>query len=101
MIQTSVTAPTMCVMLAFNRSNQLAVRKAGSKFGPAFVGADEAMALTRLGNAFAKQTEPVEFFRCEINGANYRVCFVQVDGDSSDSEIVFHSLDTLAGMGAA
>ncbi len=85
----------MCVMLAFNASNQLAVRKAGTKLGHAFVGADEDMALARLALNFKTHTAPAEYFSCPFNGSNYRVFFTQVTGEPADGEVEFHTLDQL------
>jgi 4-hydroxy-3-methylbut-2-en-1-yl diphosphate reductase len=91
-------APAQCVLLAFNASNQLAVRRAGTRTGHAFVGADEAMALARLDACFATHTPPAEFFTCEAGGPRYRVFFAQVDGTPADQEVEFRSLDQLDGM---
>ena len=100
MMTAPAPAPVLCVLLAFNASNQLAVRKAGTQYGHAFVGADEAMALARLKTNFLHATPPVEYFTCTVNGASYRVCFAQVDGPPTDGEVEFHTLDHLAGMRA-
>ena len=89
-------APEMCVLLAFNASNQLAVRKTGARYGHAFVGEDEAMALARLISNFPHPTPPVEFFTCEANGPRYRVCFTQVDGQPVDGDVEFCTLEQLA-----
>src|SRR5688572_19400296 len=48
----AMSAPAQVVILAFNASNQLAVRRAGTRLGLAFVGADEAMATGRLDSCF-------------------------------------------------
>jgi 4-hydroxy-3-methylbut-2-enyl diphosphate reductase len=85
----------MCVMLAFNASNQLAVRKAGTKLGHAFVGADEAMALARLAQNLQPRTAPAEYFSCLVNGVTYRVFFTQVSGEPADREVEFRTLDQL------
>ena len=94
----SSPAPAQCVLLAFNASNQLAVRQAGPELDHAFVDANEASALARLQGNFPKHTPPAEFFTCEINGPRYRVFFVQVDGPPADGEVEFRSLDQLEGM---
>ncbi len=85
----------MCVLLAFNASNQLAVRRAGTRLGHAFVGADEAMALARLKSNFPDHTPPAEYFTCTVNGPDYRVFFTQVNGTPADGEVEFHTLDEL------
>ncbi|MDI1248334.1 MAG: 4-hydroxy-3-methylbut-2-enyl diphosphate reductase [Lacunisphaera sp.] len=93
-----VSSATQCVLLAFNAHNQLAVRRAGTQTGHAFVGTDEAMAMTRLQSCFPLHTQPVEYFTCEANDSRYRVFFVQVEGAPADPEVAFHSLDQLDGM---
>ena len=85
----------MCVILAFNSSNQLAVRKAGTKLGQAFVGADADMALARLAPNFMARLAPVEYFACPASGVNYRVFFTQVSGEPADREVEFLTLDQL------
>jgi 4-hydroxy-3-methylbut-2-enyl diphosphate reductase len=87
--------PAMCVLLAFNANNQLAVRTAGTRLGHAFVGADEAMALARLKANFPAHTPPAEYFTCPVNGPAYRVFFSQVQGEPTDGEVIFRTLDEL------
>lgn len=86
----------MFALLAFNSSNQLAVRGLGSKKGLAFTGSDLAMAVTRLESAFREHTAPAEYFSAVAGGRCYRVFFVQVNGAPADSEIVFQSIEALA-----
>ena len=83
-------------MLAFNASNQLAVRRLGSKLGLPFTGSDLAMAVGRLESSFREHTPPAEYFSSEAGGRAYRVFFVQVAGVPADAEIVFRSLDSLS-----
>jgi 4-hydroxy-3-methylbut-2-en-1-yl diphosphate reductase len=98
----SVAAPpALFALLAFNASNQLAVRQLGSKFGLPFTGTDLAMATMRLEAAFRQHTAPAEYFSAEAGGRAYRVCFVQVAGAPLDAEIVFRSLDALTTQPAA
>lgn len=85
----------MCVLLAFTASNQLAVRKAGSKLGLAFVGADEAMVLERLTANFPTYTPPAEYFSCTVGTLRYRVFFTQVQGQPTDGEVEFRTLEQL------
>jgi 4-hydroxy-3-methylbut-2-enyl diphosphate reductase len=89
------------VMLAFNASNQLAVRQAGTRLGLAFVGADETMAAARLAGCFPEHLPPAEYFTCTAGALTYRVFFTQVQGVPADSEVSFQSLDELAGKRAA
>ena len=93
--------PSLFALLAFNASNQLAVRQLGSKRGLAFTGSDLAMAISRLESAFSQHTPPAEYFSSETGGRNYRVCFVQVSGEALDPEITFHSLESLASQRSA
>ncbi len=88
-------APALCVMLAFNASNQLAVRQAGTRLGLAFVGADEAMAAARLASCFKEHTPPAEYFACTVGAVAYRVSFAQVQAAPADIEVSFHSLEQL------
>ncbi len=87
--------PALCVLLAFNANNQLAVRQAGTRPGLAFVGADEAMARARLEATFQAHTLPSEHFSCTIDGPTYRVFFTQVQGQPIDAEVTFRTLDEL------
>ncbi len=86
----------LCVMLAFNAGNQLAVRQAGTKLGHAFVGADVGMARARLLVNFPTPTPPAEYFTCALHGLRYRVFFTQVTGEPTDGEVTFRSLEQLA-----
>lgn len=83
------------MLLAFNASNQLAVRRAGTRLGHAFVGADEAMAQARLEASFPDHTPPAEYFTYAVNGPGYRVFFAQVNGAPADGEVEFRTLDQL------
>jgi 4-hydroxy-3-methylbut-2-enyl diphosphate reductase len=96
-----MSVSTQVVVLAFNESNQLAVRRAGSRLGLAFVGADEAMAVGRLKSCFPEHTPPAEYFTCTAGALNYRVCLAQVRAAPADSEVGFLSLEELANQGAA
>src|SRR5438128_2273463 len=87
--------PSLFALLAFDESNQLAVRKLGSKRGLPFTGSDLAMAIARLEASFPVHTAPAEYFAANAGGRSYRVFFVQVSGTPLDSEIVFQSIDSL------
>ncbi len=89
-------SPAQAVILAFNASNQLAVRSAGTRLGLAFVGVDETMATARLENCFKAHTAPAEYFTCATGALSYRVFFTQVQSAPSDIEVSFHSLEQLA-----
>ena len=93
----AAAAPAALVaILAFNQSNQLAVRQLGAKAGLPFVGTDLAMATARLQSAFNAHTPPTEYFATNSGGRTYRVFFTQVAGNATDAEVVFHSLESLA-----
>ena len=92
--------PTLFAVLAFNGSNQLAVRQLGSRTGLAFSGSDQPMATSRLASAFPTHTVPAEYFTTDAGGRRYRVFFTQVAGTPADPEIIFRSLDTLAAQPA-
>jgi 4-hydroxy-3-methylbut-2-enyl diphosphate reductase len=87
--------PALCCILAFNASNQLAVRQLGSRAGLPFTGTDLAMATARLEGAFKAHTTPTEYFFTTAGGRSYRVYFAQVGGAAADSEIAFKSLEQL------
>ena len=91
----AVPPAALIAILAFNASNQLAVRQLGSKAGLPFTGTDLAMATARLEAAFSTHTPPAEFFSTEAGGRTYRVFFAQVSGAPADAEIVFQSIDAL------
>ncbi len=97
MSQVSLAAPpALFALLAFNASNQLAVRQLGSKRGLAFTGSDLEMAAARLESSFREHTRPAEYFTTTTGGRSYRVYLTQVTGSAADAEIAFHSLDALA-----
>ena len=96
-----MAVPAQVVILAFNPSNQLAVRQAGTRLGLAFVGADETMAVARLAGCFPAHTPPAEYFTCTAGVLSYRVFFTQVLATPTDSEVSFHSLEQLEGRRAA
>ena len=100
-MSTVAAPPSLFALLAFNGSNQLAVRRLGGKMGLAFTGSDIAMATSRLESSFRSHTAPAEYFTSEAAGRNYRVCFVQVLGDAADPEIAFESIERLLAMPAS
>ncbi|MFI5357828.1 MAG: 4-hydroxy-3-methylbut-2-enyl diphosphate reductase, partial [Opitutales bacterium] len=88
--------PELVCLLAFNPSNQLAVRQLGSRLGLAFTGSDQAMAVGRLEQAFAVHTAPATAFSVEASGLAYQVQLTQVADAPRDTEIAFHSLEHLS-----
>lgn len=95
MVATTATLPTLACILAFDRSNRLAVRKLGSKAGLPFTGTDLAMAVSRLSSAFTAHTEPVEYYTVSAAGRTHQVHFSQVEGFPTDSEIAFFPIEFL------
>lgn len=100
-MSTASAHPALVAVLAFNASNQLAVRQLGSKAGLPFTGTDLAMATARLESSFREHTTPVEYFSTVAGDRGYRVFFSQVTGAPADGEVVFQSLDALAAAPAA
>ncbi len=92
----SAPLPSLACILAFNDSNQLAVRKLGSKAGLPFTGTDLTMATARLEGSFKAHTPPAEYFSAEAGGRVYRVYFTHVTGTPADTEIEFWSIEKLA-----
>lgn len=90
------SVPPLVALLAFDRSNRMAVRRLGNKAGLAFTGEDLAMARQRLDAAFATSRGAAEIYSLAASGREYRIWFVQVDPPSADAEIEFWSIDQLA-----
>lgn len=97
----SAELPALVAILAFNASNQLAVRRLGGKAGLAFTGSDLAMATARVESAFGEHTPVAEYFSADASDRNYRVFFTRVNGAAHDPEIVFDSIDGLLGASAS
>lgn len=89
--------PSLCVHLAFDEGNRLAVRQAGSRLGLAFVGPSTEVAAQRLEMHFQSHTPFAEYFTATAGGVDYRVFFSQVAGAPADDEVQFLSLERLAG----
>ncbi len=95
MVPAPVSSNELVTVLAFNASNQLAIRRAGTKIGLAFVGATLQMATERLEAHFREHTPPSERFVAPHQVSQYRVYFSQVEGMPADDEVHFRSLDWL------
>lgn len=93
--------PDRCIVLAFNSSNQLGVRQAEAGWEPAWPGGDLASARTWLGNTFAGHTEPAEYYRCTIQGSDWRVFFTQVQDTPAGPGVIFQSIEFLQSDPAA
>ena len=92
----AVDTKPLVALLAFNASNQLAVRQLGGLIAPAFTAEDLPAATRLLENAYPAHTPPVEYFSTITEGRDCRVYFTQVRGDPTAGGIAFESLDTLS-----
>ena len=97
----AVESPALFAVLAFNASNQLAVRAVGPRYELAFTGSDLAAAVAQLAAVFPTHTTVVEYFSSPAEGQDCRVCFTQVAGTAANSGVVFNSLDDLTRQPAA
>jgi 4-hydroxy-3-methylbut-2-enyl diphosphate reductase len=91
-----VSVPAHVVFLAFNPSNQLAVRADGTQLELAFAGKSETAVAAQLTACFPDHTEPTEYFSCNADGVARRVFFAQVTGPAAEEKVGFHSLEQLA-----
>jgi len=81
------------LLLAFNSSNQLAVRPSGGRLEPAFAGQD---ALTRLTKIFPRHTPPAAYFSFITHDILWQVFFVQVTEPlAAESDLLFLSIEEL------
>ncbi len=92
----AVEIPVLTAMLAFNASNQLAVRQSDGNLDLPFVGDDFDAANARLECAFSGHTPATEFFATDGDGRPYRVYLTQVAAAPTDPAVTFFSLDSLA-----
>ena len=83
-------------ILAFNASNQLAVRRVGAGLDLAFCGPDLAAATVSLQAAFFTHLAPAENFTATVAGRSCTVFLTQASGAPEDPAVEFLSLDTLA-----
>jgi 4-hydroxy-3-methylbut-2-enyl diphosphate reductase len=95
MSSATVETSTLAALLAFNASNQLAVRRMGASLDLAFTGSGPD-ATGQLDAAFPRHTPVAEYFSAAAAGRTYRVFFTQVGSDTRDDRLSFHSLDSLA-----
>jgi 4-hydroxy-3-methylbut-2-enyl diphosphate reductase len=87
---------TRCCILAFNGSNQLAVRRLHGVAGIAFDRGSLDEASAQLTAAFPGHTAPAEYFSVTQGGGVRRIFFVRAEGPSLDLTIGFESVDRLA-----
>jgi 4-hydroxy-3-methylbut-2-en-1-yl diphosphate reductase len=90
------TPIALCCILAFNASNQLAVRQQSGRTQLAFAGSDLPEATAQLRAAFREHTPAAEYFSSSAGGRPYRVFFTRVKETPIDPEIRFLSIDQLA-----
>jgi len=91
MVRSEAVPAAEDVLLAFNSSNQLAVRPRADGWEPAFRGPDAAAALAA---AHPEHTAPAEYFTAPLDGGRLRVWFSQVQGPPAPG-VEFRSLDDL------
>ena len=93
---TPLSSPSPLVsILAFDASNQLAVRNVKSGSELAFVDIDLESASLRLNKAFPETTPPVEYTAFDLNGQSYVLYFCQVSGASTETTVQFRSIECL------
>ncbi|HVT74329.1 MAG TPA: 4-hydroxy-3-methylbut-2-enyl diphosphate reductase [Lacunisphaera sp.] len=90
-----------CVVLAFNDSNLLAVRRTGSRLAPAVIANDEAALHAGLDRLFAGHTPPAEFYTRTAGDRTHRVFLAQVSAHPADPDVEFQSLEHLQAAGTA
>jgi 4-hydroxy-3-methylbut-2-enyl diphosphate reductase len=83
------------VLLAFNSSNRLAVRRADARAVVAFADDDLAGATRSLEAVFAAHTPPAEYFSAGIGGRLWRTFLVQVAGRPADEGVAFETIERL------
>jgi 4-hydroxy-3-methylbut-2-enyl diphosphate reductase len=91
----------LSTILAFNASNQLAVRRDGARTGLAFTATDLPGATARLESVFKTHTTPQPRFITRCDGLDTRVHLAQVTGQPTGGEIIFSSIDALQSTPAA
>ncbi len=82
------------LILAFNPSNQLAVRAAGRQLAPAFAGAD---ALDQLAAACPGCAPPRHRFAGTLDGRRYEVALTQLPDGATPAGLEFHPVERLEG----
>ncbi len=85
-----MAAPNL--ILAFNPSNQLAVRPVGGRFELPFVGPDAAARLVDTG---LEHLAPRLRFSTVVNGKTYDVALTQLHGPTENRGLEFHPLEKL------
>lgn len=90
-----LSTASRCAVLAFNASNQLAVRRSEGRLDLAFAGHDLAVATARLNAVFPLHLAPAEYFTSASDGKRRAVYFTQVQGPPLDPAVEFFSLDAL------
>ncbi len=96
----AVASPTRFAILAFNASNQLAVRRTADGLDVAFRGATLPEAGAALAAGFRDHLPPAEYFTTSLDGEPCTASFTQVAGQPATPDLAFLSLDALAGRAA-
>ena len=96
----AVASPTRFAILAFNASNQLAVRRTTGGLDVAFRGATLPEADAALAAGFRDHLPPAEYFTTSLDGEPCTASFTQVAGQPATPDLAFLSLDALAGRAA-
>ncbi|HNC24319.1 MAG TPA: 4-hydroxy-3-methylbut-2-enyl diphosphate reductase [Opitutaceae bacterium] len=95
-----MASPTRFAILAFNASNQLAVRRTTGGLDVAFRGATLPEADAALAAGFRDHLPPAEYFTTSLDGEPCTASFTQVAGQPATPDLAFLSLDALAGRAA-
>jgi 4-hydroxy-3-methylbut-2-en-1-yl diphosphate reductase len=100
MVTVATTDTDLVTVLAFNPSNQLAVRRTGGRTDLAFVGDSLASVVAHVARNVTAHTPPVEYYRCAVDGKTWRVFFTQVaatvsDATAQEPTLTFTSIEQL------
>jgi 4-hydroxy-3-methylbut-2-en-1-yl diphosphate reductase len=85
MVSASLSDNGPVTVLAFNPSNQLAVRHEDGRHELAFAGTDLTSVIAEIDTRFTAHTPPVEYYRCAAGGRTLRVFFMQVAAPTSEA----------------
>jgi 4-hydroxy-3-methylbut-2-enyl diphosphate reductase len=92
----NVPVPVQIALLAFNPSNQLAVRTEGARLEVAFAGADEAASVAALERSFPRHIPATEYYTCQAGGITYRVFLTQTEDQPAEPAVTFLALGQLS-----
>ncbi len=83
------------ILLAFNASNQLAVKEEQGRLDVAFAGPDLPGVVRMMADLFPEHTEPAEYFEIDLDESRRRVFLAQVGSAVGDNNISFRSIEQL------